>query len=195
MLWAEFLARTPPGVIEEIENLYKKSDPYQEDYSSVSISDTDIQIYCDSDKCKGVRFFHVISTPQVNINALNYDDVFVDYWCRNCRINKKTFALRVTRLDTSNLNGTAQKFGDLPAFGPPIPSRVISLIGPDREIFLRGRRAENQGLGIGAFAYYRRVVENQRGRLISDIAKVEKIGRFAGSPKHIRTGSRGNSVQ
>jgi hypothetical protein len=41
-------------------------------------------------------------------------------------------------------------------------------------MFIRGRRAENQGLGIGAFAYYRRVVENQKGRLITEIAKVAK---------------------
>jgi len=52
---------------------------------------------------------------------------------------------------------------------------VITLIGPDREIFLRGRRAENQGLGIGAFAYYRRVVENQKGRIITQIGKTGLI--------------------
>jgi uncharacterized small protein (DUF1192 family) len=68
----------------------------------------------------------------------------------------------------------AIKLGEFPSFGPPIPSRVITLIGPDREIFIRGRRAENQGLGIGAFAYYRRVVENQKSRLITEIAKVAK---------------------
>ncbi len=64
------------------------------------------------------------------------------------------------------------KLGEIPPFGPPTPSRVISLIGPDREIFLKGRRAEIDGLGIGAFAYYRRVVENQKGRIIAEIAKV-----------------------
>jgi hypothetical protein len=70
--------------------------------------------------------------------------------------------------------GAAVKLGEFSSFGPPIPSRVITLIGPDRELFIRGRRAENQGLGIGAFAYYRRVVENQKGRLIIEIAKVAK---------------------
>ncbi len=54
---------------------------------------------------------------------------------------------------------------------------MISLIGPDREIFLKGRRAENRGLGIGAFSYYRRLVENQKGRIIAQIAKVaQKLG-------------------
>ena len=46
------------------------------------------------------------------------------------------------------------------------------MIGPDREAFLKGRRAENQGLGIGAFSYYRRVIENQKSRIIDEIIKV-----------------------
>ena len=41
----------------------------------------------------------------------------------------------------------------------------------------KGRRSENQGLGIGAFAYYRRVVEEQKSRLIDEIKKaIERIG-------------------
>jgi hypothetical protein len=53
----------------------------------------------------------------------------------------------------------------------------VKLIGPDRESFLKGRRCENQGLGIGAFIYYRRVVENQKDRILNEIIKVsEKLG-------------------
>lgn len=51
---------------------------------------------------------------------------------------------------------------------------MIKLIGPDRELFLKGRRCENQGLGIGAFSYYRRVVENQKNRILDEILKVAK---------------------
>src|SRR5687768_2053714 len=36
------------------------------------------------------------------------------------------------------------------------------------------RCAESQGMGIGAFAYYRRVVENQKGRIINQIATVAR---------------------
>ena len=32
----------------------------------------------------------------------------------------------------------------------------------DEQLLRKGRRTENQSLGIGAFAYYRRVVENQK---------------------------------
>jgi hypothetical protein len=69
------------------------------------------------------------------------------------------------------------KFGEIPTFGPPTPSRVISILGGEREYYLKGRRAENQGLGIGAFAYYRRVLENQKNRILDEITRVaEKIG-------------------
>jgi hypothetical protein len=68
--------------------------------------------------------------------------------------------------------GSAFKFGEFPAFGPPTPSRVISLIGPQKDLFLKGRRAENQGMGIAAFAYYRRVIEDQKNRIFDEIIKV-----------------------
>jgi hypothetical protein len=68
--------------------------------------------------------------------------------------------------------GVIYKIGELPAFGPPTPSRVISMIGPDRELFLKGRRAENQGLGLGAFAYYRRVIEGQWKRIMDEVIRV-----------------------
>jgi hypothetical protein len=73
--------------------------------------------------------------------------------------------------------GNVYKFGEYPVYGPPTPARLIKMIGPDREVFLKGRRCENQGLGIGAFVYYRRVVENQKNRILDEIIKVAtKIG-------------------
>jgi hypothetical protein len=46
------------------------------------------------------------------------------------------------------------------------------LFGEDREIFLKGRRCENQGLGIGAFTYYRRIVENHKTQILDEIIGV-----------------------
>jgi hypothetical protein len=95
----------------------------------------------------------------------------------------KTFALSVT-LDSDDMDSTSArcyKYGESPPYGPPTPSRVIEMSGDDREIFLKGRRCESQGLGIGAFAYYRRVVENQKNTIIDEIIRVStKIGAPAG---------------
>jgi hypothetical protein len=83
----------------------------------------------------------------------------------------KHFALLI-QTEPSKKNGRAIKFGEIPPFGPPTPARLISLIGPQKELFLKGRRAENQGMGIAAFAYYRRVIEGQKDRIFDEIIKV-----------------------
>ena len=89
---------------------------------------------------------------------------------------KKTFAIQF-ELQNDLKSAKVSKFGEAPEFGPHTPSRVITLIGPDRSMFLKGRRCENQGLGVGAFGYYRRVVENQKNRILDQIKKVsEKLG-------------------
>jgi hypothetical protein len=88
----------------------------------------------------------------------------------------KSFSLAAQRNKGAE-SGTCYKFGELPEYGPPTAARLIKLIGPDRELFLKGRRCENQGLGIGAFVYYRRVVEGQKNRILDEIIKVsQKIG-------------------
>jgi hypothetical protein len=166
ILFATFLESTPPGALANISNL-----SYYE--NSRKLSRPDIQLHCDSDSCQGVRFFVCRSNEQF-VPSGDPMPAFLSYVCRNCRTTDKLFAVLLLPEPPYASNGSAIKLGEFPSFGPPIPSRVITLIGPDREMFIRGRRAENQGLGIGAFAYYRRVVENQKSRLIAEIAKVAK---------------------
>ena len=75
------------------------------------------------------------------------------------------------------------KLGEWPPFGPRTSNRLLRMLGNDKDLFLLGRRAENQGLGIGAFTYYRRVVENQKNRLIDEIIKV--VNKVENSPNDI----------
>jgi len=46
------------------------------------------------------------------------------------------------------------------------------MLGDNRDLFMKGRRCESQSLGIGAFVYYRRVVENQRAAILGQIIKI-----------------------
>jgi hypothetical protein len=118
-------------------------------------------------------------------------DRFLSYSCRNCRKSHKTYAFRLAWPAADKNSILAMKFGEIPSFGPPVPARLITLIGPDRDLFLRGRRSENLSLGIGAFAYYRRVVENQKSRLISQMGQVaarlgagaKEVARFEAAAK------------
>ena len=98
---------------------------------------------------------------------------FPTFVCRNCTKNVKRFAIRVGQCEEDKVV-TIQKFGEIPEFGPPNPPKLMAITGAEREAFLKGRRCENQGFGIAAFAYYRRVVENQKTKIIDEILKVAK---------------------
>jgi hypothetical protein len=170
--WAQFLATCSPDTTREIEGLcYQRTGQYTPHWVTRT---PDVQLHCES--CGGSRFFQCDDgTVHVQIDSWKFD--FLYYSCRNCRKQFKTYAVAIKQKSERSTSAFAVKLGETPPFGPSTPPRVITLIGPDRELFLKGRRAEIRGLGIGAFSYYRRVVENQKGRIIEQIAKVaQKIG-------------------
>jgi hypothetical protein len=136
----------------------------------------ELQLHCSHESCNGTRFFRCVSGVNTCLEVNDYEFVYVTYRCSNCQETEKTFSLAAKISVNKGTHGECYKFGELPTYGPPVPPRLIKLIGPDRDEFLKGRRCENQGLGIGAFIYYRRVVENQKNRIIGEIIKVsEKI--------------------
>src|SRR5215471_4969351 len=135
----------------------------------------EIQLHCPSDVCNGERIYRPDDDEDL-LRIRDQDWVFeyVNYKCSNCQDQIKTFALAVRIQAGAQTSATAHcyKLGEHPPYGPPTPSRLISLLGPGRDLFLKGRRCENQGLGIGAFVYYRRVVEGQKKRILAEIIKV-----------------------
>ena len=176
----EFLQSTPPNQWRHISDL--SVSQHVDAYASISkeINTPELELHCSSDLCNGLRFFRCtevfLSTgAYLQENSPNY--LYVTYQCSNCQIAQKVYSLAVILSTSEQFHGMCYKFGEYPQYGPPIPSKLIKLIGPDRDIFLKGRNCENQGLGIGAFTYYRRVVENQKNRILKEIVKVlEKIG-------------------
>jgi len=94
-----------------------------------------------------------------------------EYVCKNCGKAPKIFSLIFFNIQNTL---SALKLGELPPFGPPIPSKVNALIGADKNNFLKGYSIEKQGYGIGAFAYYRRIIESQWGRLVDEIIRAAK---------------------
>jgi hypothetical protein len=160
--WADFLANAPPGTRAHFPRqlfAYRRSPNV---YSQIRCPN--LQLFCANESCNGYLWYETMSDPSVSELA------FLTYTCRNCKGTKKVYALKIVGDDQCEVT----KLGEDPPFGPPVPSRVISLIGPDRDSFLKGRRSENQGLGIGAFAYYRRVVEAQKNRLLDAIIAIAK---------------------
>lgn len=169
---SDFLETCPPNQLTHISDLAERKVAPNVGWADV-MRTPEIQLHCGSDSCNGVRFFRCVSGSGKCLNK-NYQFIYVTYRCSNCQDNEKTFALGV-KLDTDEKpTGELYKFGELPPFGPPTPPKLIKLIGPDRDDFLKGRRCENQGLGVGAFIYYRRVVENQKNRILTEIVKVSE---------------------
>ena len=172
--FSEFLQNTPPNQGVFISDLAVP----QEDRFFSSLHTPVLELHCPDDLCDGDRFFRcTVVSDSGRFTASHTDYYFyVSYRCSNCGRTYRTYSIRARIDKISESQGVCYKFGEYPPYGPHVPSRLIKLIGPDRDIFLKGCRCENQGLGIGAFSYYRRVVENQKNRILEEIIRVsEKI--------------------
>lgn len=175
---AQFLEEVPPNQTRQISNLGSRELIDAQSAMDVVFRRSELELHCPNDSCNGIRFFRCMSGQQV-LSSRHLTTFYVTYVCGNCQNYRKTYSLTAKLESGGNgeWKGVATKFGELPAFGPSVSPKLIKLIGADRELFLKGRRCENQGLGVGAFVYYRRVIENQRVRILKEIIKVcEKVG-------------------
>ncbi len=178
---SEFLENTPPNQWRNISDLSGPQNigPYPNS-TSRAINEPELKLHCSHDFCNGDRFFRctgVHKSPGPHLRTDTYNYLYVSYKCSNCLKTTKLYSFMAILDRNEKSQGMCYKFGEYPPYGPPISPKLIKLIGPDRDVFLKGCNSENQGLGIGAFTYYRRVVENQKNRILKEIIKVfEKIG-------------------
>jgi hypothetical protein len=130
-----------------------------------------IRVHCDHEQCGGVRL-HDIHRTSSRFEIGNNFYYLISYLCTNCRISGKIFGVKAEGDRTRRL-GLCTKIYQAPPFGEPIPKRLFEVIGEDnREPFLQARRAIARGLGIGAYAYYRRIVENTKFALVDTVPEV-----------------------
>lgn len=141
----------------------------------VDLSFPPLTLFCEEED--GERNFDP-ERHSLSLELNNLKDLFLQYKCRNCKSGYKFYSLVITPKEDGC---DAIKLGEHPLFGERLSPKTITLIGPDREFFLKGHRAENKGLGIGAFAYYRRVVQNQKKRIIGEILKTAERERASSS--------------
>lgn len=184
--FSDFLESHPPNQLATVSSIKAWHPGGGGSYQGLTTPE--IRLHCPSDACNGIRFFRCISqAPQLSSSQYRY--AYLTYRCSNCQKYEKTFSVAALA-NEKNETGEVIKFGEIPPFGPPTSARLIKLIGPDRETFLKGRRCENQGLGIGAFIYYRRVVEHQKNRILAEIAKVaERLGAGQGTIETLKRAS------
>ncbi len=135
------------------------------------INTPDLRLHCEV--CGGERTFR--SNSRLDLTNNKACSGFLSYLCGDCHRQQKMFSLWAAAGETRG--GIAYKFGESPPFGVPVPNKVLRRFGEDRDNFIKGRQCENQGLGVGAFAYYRRVVENHKNEIFDEIIKVcETLG-------------------
>lgn len=133
-----------------------------------------IHVHCDHQKCEGVRRHSKHEGSKFRLGE-KYAYYFFTYICSNCTVSPQVFALKVAGNGKSEFSGVCTKIYQEPQFGSPIPKRLFQVIGEtNREYFLQARRAIARGLGIGAYGYYRRIVENAKFELVNSVLEVAR---------------------
>lgn len=198
---AILLGRMPPGTAISLLRwtVAPSVSPATSGAALVVVTLPRIQLHCP--ECDGVRWFGPISHLGQTVGECLLDFPWfgiASYRCQNCNKSHKTFALGCTpppkyhawksqsgnRLEVharphdaakEDLSLRIWKIGEWPQYGQKPPARVERLLQKDRKLFLLGYRAEQEGFGLGAAAYYRRVVERQKDRIFDRMIKVASV--------------------
>lgn len=163
----QFLSSHPPGQLASVSAQYRRNTNYRD---RIEIAAPSVFVHCDSPECSGPHYYdtddYLCGNSEQPIHG------FLSYICRHCKTSKRVYAVRAQVRPELNKPVDMVKLGEFPAFGPKTPAKLMSLVGSERDYFLKGRRAESQGMGIAAFAYYRRVVETKKFEILDSIINV-----------------------
>lgn len=170
----QFLETVPPGQQKPVLDLGRDTFYPANGNSGAYFGAPDIELFCDTEEtCGKMQMFVCVERDKISLTREGSEDTFVYYQCRNCGKNQKTFAI-FWHLSANHKSGEIYKYGEFPQFGPPNPPGLISLLRQNKELYLKGRRAENQAMGIAAYAYYRRIIEAQKNQIFDAIIRVCK---------------------
>lgn len=169
-----YIEKTVAGYHEEMDDHTGSKQITMHNYTTdrkviVKLSEPRIKLFCPS--CNGERFFDVESWDVIAGQDI-WGTLYFLYDCANCKSYNKRYIVTANKIN--NVLAKVKKIGEFPQFRPHVSNRVISLIEPDKELFDKGLLSETKGLGIGAFTYYRRVVDKQWKRLLNKIKEAAK---------------------
>ncbi len=173
--FGKFLEEYPMGTNQIVEGYYHNTG--KTGYYRYEKCAPALRLYCE--KCGGIRNFDgkwQHSSYLDNKEPSRSEDDFLVYTCRDCEEYTKHYCLMAAP-DGENGEGKVIKIGEYPELNIKLPTGLSKLFGTDYSYFIKGLKCEKRGLGLGAYTYYRRVVENQKNRLFGEILKVaEKLG-------------------
>ena len=128
-----FLESVSPGQVRTITTLIAAQGDYQGQPSRFRFGLPELILYCPSSVCNGERFFRTDDDERyLVIRPQTWNFEYLNYKCANCREQTKTFALAVRiqpeKHTVELTKADCYKFGELPPYGPPTPSQLISLL-------------------------------------------------------------------
>lgn len=149
-----------------------------------------LDLYCEF--CEIQTTF--IELPKQPVSERNGQTQFkaMPFFCRGCRKGSRTFSFHfrselfvidnkgrltlpvVGAFLTSAVHEVAvmTMMAVYPRSNPKLSSRQRAIIGSAMDLYQKGLVCEDQGFGIAAYAYYRRIVELRKNELIDAISKV-----------------------
>lgn len=133
---------------------------------------------CDSDQTFNMinEYYEVDHAPDVNSVGKT---LRARYVCSACRESTRLFFIHfgIEKIKEKNEEGkdmerqvmSMMKVGQNPSWSIEMDKELEKLLGDHSDFYKRGLVCESQGYGIGAFAYYRRIVEEVIDELLVSI--------------------------
>lgn len=121
--------------------------------------------------CSSNQTFVMTNKYWENFDYRNYStqDVIVRlvYLCTHCQNFERYFFIKT---GSDQQGSWLMKVGQFPSWEAQESPNIEKLLGQHASYYKKGLICESQGYGIGAFGYYRRIVEEIIDELLSEIA-------------------------
>lgn len=152
----------------ESYTLYRKFFTEQEIPSQINeIPRPNINLYCK--KCKSIQTFYMEDYWFEKGEAINQPSngkvLRATYRCAKCKSFTQHYSIKISE----NLD-YIMKVGQYPPWEISVDKELKKMLGDHEENYKKGLTCESQGYGIGAYAYYRRIVEEVIDELLDGIA-------------------------
>lgn len=164
-LFRELLESPPRAIAVAVTDLVLSGVDYN---GECKLSAPPVMLHCGHADCQGARL--AVCAEKFSLNE-THNEIFLRYHCRNCDGFSKIFAIVLGKKEGAWF---AIKVGEFPEFTIVTSAKLLNLVGKHRGTFLKGRQCEIHGQGIGAFAYYRRIVELTKDEVLDLVISVAK---------------------
>lgn len=139
-----------------------------------NLEESRIIMYCKN--CRKDRTFQIYGTNTSIIDSMYFDSRYI---CTHCRRDYHRFYMQI--IDDEE-GSKIRKVGQSPPISTKIDNEIRDFLGEkNTDLYIHGKRSEIYGYGIGAFVYYRRIIENKINDLLGIMrsivdkpAKIEK---------------------